>query len=233
MSSDETSGTGAAFVIQDMDAGATIDAWRARGDHRFDPVRFRFIEALATRAAAHGGDARRILDDKVAKLLAAYGEDLERAGRAHGDTADPSARQEIQSHRGALAELVDHIARQGLPDGDSPAPDDAAPGLPASAELKTLRYFRSTWSRLSADRRLAQSLANVPGNAGPLNSQQLVHRSLTLMRELSPAYLEHFVSYVDALLWLDHRRNGGGALSGADAPRPESHRKPPRGSRSG
>ncbi len=61
------------------EAGAVIEAWRACGDHRFDPVRFRFIEALAGRAANHRGEARRILDDKVSALLAAYREDLEKA----------------------------------------------------------------------------------------------------------------------------------------------------------
>jgi len=30
-----------------------------------------------------------------------------------------------------------------------------------------------------------------------------VHRSLVLMRELSPEYLEHFVGYIDALQWLE------------------------------
>jgi Protein of unknown function (DUF2894) len=51
-----------------------IEALRTHGDDRFDPVRFRFIEAMVKRAASHEGEARRILDDKVTKLLAAYGE---------------------------------------------------------------------------------------------------------------------------------------------------------------
>ena len=76
----------------------------------------------------------------------------------------------------------------------------------------TLGYLRSTWSRLSADRRLTQSLAKVPENAGPLNSQHLVHRALTQMRELSPEYLHHFMAQVDALLWLEQ------AASPAPAP---------------
>jgi hypothetical protein len=166
-----------------------IEAWRERGDHRFDPVRFRFIEVLAGRAQAHGGEARRILDDKLAKLLAAYGEDLEKTRCADGDIA---GQQQDPLPRGALAELVEHINRHAPSAGDGPAP-----------ELEALAYFRSTWSRLSADRRLTQSQALVPENAGPLNSHHLVHRSLTLMRELSPEYLSRFMSYVDALLWID------------------------------
>jgi hypothetical protein len=82
----------------------------------------------------------------------------------------------------------------------SPLP--AAADAPA-AEARTLQFFKRTWSRLSADQRLAQSRATLPDNAGPLNSQHLVHRSLTLMRDLSPEYLEHFVGYIDALQWVE------------------------------
>ena len=53
------------------------------------------------------------------------------------------------------------------------------------------------------DRQLTQSLAKLPENAGPLNSNLLVLRALTRLRELSPAYLNRFMAYADALLWLD------------------------------
>jgi hypothetical protein len=204
-----------------MDPVAMIDAWRERGDHRFDPVRFRFIEALARRAAAHDGGARRILDDKLVQRVAAYREALE-APRA------ATARQEDPPRRGALAELVDHIARHASDPEGGAAPSHAASGLAPLHELKTLRYFRGTWSRLSADRRLTQSLAKVPENAGPLNSHHLVHQSLTLMRDLSPEYLNRFMSYVDTLLWVD-QANAGSASATASPPRAENHRKAARG----
>ena len=180
-----------------------LDAWRERGDHHHDPVRFRFIEALARRAAMHRGDARRILDDKLTRLLAAYGEDLD----TRVSCADATANPPTPPDRSALAELVDHIGRHA-----------------STHDVETLSYFRSTWSRLSAERRLTQSLAKLPENAGPLNSHQLVHRSLTLMRELSPEYLHRFMAYVDTLLWID-QANAGSATPGADSPRAESPRK--------
>ena len=197
-----------------------IEAWRERGDHQFDPVRFRFIEALVRRAASHRGEARRVLDDKVDRLLATYGEDLERARCAPPAAGAPAGRT---PGRGPLAELVEHIARHAWVDGDATATAGmASPALSSASELKTLRYFRSTWTRLSAERRLTQSLARVPENAGPLNSHHLVHQSLSLMRELSPEYLERFVSYVDTLLWI-----GGANRSGVPvaAQRPEKPRK--------
>ena len=112
--------------------------------------------------------------------------------------------EEAPPPRGALAELVAQLNRT------APPPD---------AMADTLGYLRTTWSRLSADRRLTQSLAKVPENAGPLNSQHLVHRSLTLMRELSPEYLHHFMAHVDALLWLDQAQGGGPAAVGAEVAR--------------
>jgi len=218
--------TGAPPVVADPDPAATVQAWRERGAHGFDPVRFRFIEALARRAAAQGGAARRLLDARVARLLAAYGDDLERAAAAQGtagDGASPPAAKPAPSPRGPLAQLVEHIARQASAHGEG---DVASRAVPAS-ELKTLHVFRSTWSRLSADRRLAQSLAKVPENAGPLHSHHLVHRSLTLMRDLSPEYLARFMSHVDALLWLDQAH---AATAGEkDVPRGNGDRKAARG----
>lgn len=77
----------------------------------------------------------------------------------------------------------------------------AAPG--ARSELKTIRKFRNTWSKLSADKQVAQALEQAPANAGPINSHMLVLRSLALMRDISPDYLNRFMSYADTLLCLD------------------------------
>lgn len=107
---------------------------------------------------------------------------------------------------GPLAQLVAHAAQLKAESGlgsqlaASPA---AAPEHAASGELKTLAFFRRTWSRLSVDQRLNQSQSALPENAGPLHSHHLVHRTLTLMRELSPEYLDRFMSHVDALLGVE------------------------------
>ncbi|MFZ5545055.1 MAG: DUF2894 domain-containing protein [Pseudomonadota bacterium] len=206
-------------MADDQGHGARLAAWRERGEHRHDPVRFCFIEALARRAQAHQGAARRRLDARVGELLAAYAADLER--RRQGDCADdgrparqcPSAPGQAPSP-GPLAQLADLLARQAAPTPASgPAAADSAPGSPGPepvAELKTLRYFRSTWSRLSAQQRLAQCLATVPENAGPLNSQHLVHRALRAMHDASPEYLERFIEYVDTLLCLEQMSNLAG-----------------------
>jgi len=78
--------------------------------------------------------------------------------------------------------------------------------------------FKGTWSRLRAEQRLRQVLAQVPAMAGPLNSAHVVNRALQAMRELSPQYLDAFILHVDALLWLEQSSGGGEPLARAPAP---------------
>ena len=194
---------------------STLDAWREHGADRLDPVRFHFMEALDRRAASHSGEARRVLDDKLSKLIEAYASDLESAASEAANVDEPT--------RGALAGLVEYVSRCAPVNSDGPLP------RPSSyPEMEVLEYFRKTWTQLSTERQFRQSLAQVPGNAGPLNSSSLVHRSLSLMRELSPGYLQQFMSYIDALSWME-QMNGGIALPEKEAPRSASPRKSARG----
>lgn len=241
-------------AVNDVAARAqhTLDAWRERGADRLDPVRFRFIDALRRRAAAHGGDARRLLDARLAALIDAYAADLRRA-ESNGDacecagapaptpasstspaptpaapsttTTSPAASSPADPARGPLAALLDYIGSRERPTASAPDETRAAPASSTAsgrvalrAEPALLDYFRETWSKLSADSQLRASLEQVPKNAGPLNSSSLVHRSLSLMRELSPEYLRQFLSYVDALSWLQ-QMNGDEAATGDEAAR--------------
>jgi len=92
-------------------AGAAIEALRERGAHQFDPIRFRFIEALARRAQAYGGDARQLLDGRLAKLLADYAEHFDRARSGAGAAIDLVGVSEDSANRSALAGLVDQLDR--------------------------------------------------------------------------------------------------------------------------
>ena len=198
------------------DHGATLHAWRERGDHRHDPVRFCFIEALARRALVHQGATRRVLDDRLAQLLAVYGEEVESARLAKAMAATAEG-----SHDGAVTSQVTSML-PGLTGLTGLTGSDGRTG--AGTMTSTLKYFRSTWSRLSAERHLSQSHATVPDNPGPLNSHHLVHQALKSMRDLSPGYLSHFMSYVDALLWLDDA-NGVAAALGASAQREAAQKR--------
>jgi Protein of unknown function (DUF2894) len=193
-----------------------LDAWRAHGDDRLDPVRFRFMEVLDRRAAGHTGEVRRILDERLSQLLEAYADDLERAASRAADAGN--AVTQCEPARGALAGLIDYIAGHTLADGDSAAADDAVRRPPSSSKLEVLDYVKDVWSKVSTERQLRQSLEQVPSHAGPLNSSSLVYRSLALMHELSPDYLRQFLSYVEALSSIE-QMSGAGTLAGKEAPR--------------
>lgn len=196
-------------------ARALLDAWRERGADRLDPTRFRLLDALERRSASHGGKARSLLDARLSELMTQYATAIERAAgeaaQAHG--ADGTARS--TAARGALGILVDNLAGRAQT-------GDGAPVTPLAPEL--LDYFRKTWSQVRTGQQLREALVQVPQNAGPLNSNSLVHRSLSLMRELSPGYLQHFLSYADALSWLE-QLNAGDVPASKEVPRAAGAKK--------
>ncbi|VVE67236.1 hypothetical protein PCA31118_02523 [Pandoraea captiosa] len=273
---------------------AQLDAWRAQGLHKRDPVRFHRIEALSRRAGAFSGDVRRVLDERLAALTrefcGALGADADVAP-VTSDAADrPSAasRQTTTATSAAtsaatspttatLAALARDMtqrvgaseraatsdspraltpSRTSTPSSPSAGPamahgDDTLPKRPvtqrapsvpptlaitptviatddAFEDLDVLEYFRETWSKLSTDGNLRQSLAQVPENAGPLNSSHLVHRALSLMHDVSPDYLRHFLRHADALSWLEDMETTGvfGVKAAARAPAPTRSAKP-------
>lgn len=63
--------------------------------------------------------------------------------------------------------------------------------------------FRQQLGKMSVQKQVTQAISQAPQNAGPINSHMLVLRSLGLMRDLSPDYLNRFMGYVDTLLFLD------------------------------
>ncbi|KVQ45450.1 hypothetical protein WT21_19995 [Burkholderia territorii] len=173
---------------------ATLDAWREQGADRLDPVRFHRLDALEKRAAALDGDARALLDARLETLLEGFAQIVSRAG----ETAVAS--ETVQANapaRSLLGGLVEQLARDAQADRRGIDPE-------------LIDYFRTTWSKVRTEQQYRQSLDQVPRNAGPLNSNSLVHRSLATMRELSPEYLQQFLSYVDALAWLEDLAGGGG-----------------------
>lgn len=134
---------------------------------------------------------------------------------AHTGNASPAlgvdefaARREVLA---GLSALVDRLGRM-------PAPVPNLTSLPAAARpLRAVSAFKGTWSRLRAEQRLRQALAEVPAQAGPLNSSHVVHRALQTMHALSPQYLDAFMSHVDTLLALEQA--SGGDVLARPAPR--------------
>jgi len=149
------------------------------------------IEALERRAVMHDGEVRRVLDERLRALRQSHVADAR---------VDDVATTDQSSHS-ALGDLL-----AGLPG------NTAYPMLPALDE------FQARWSQLRAESQWRHSLEHTAENAGPLNSSALVHRSIALMRDTSPGYLRHFLSYLDDLSWLEGLADRKAASIDAGAP---------------
>lgn len=198
--------------MAEFDAAATVraqlEAWQASGADRADPVRFRLMQALAARASAHGGAARQLLEARLQELVAAYAAIVQ----GHDDNVDTTTDQPgpvptpAVSTLGALVQDLAARARPAIaapPNASRPLPPAPAQAVDAPLVDTLADYFRETWAKVSVEQQFRQSLERVPENAGPLNTDHLVHRSLSLMRETSPEYLRHFLSYVEGMAWLE------------------------------
>ena len=197
-----------------------IAALRHSGAEQLDPIRLHHLEALARRASAHQGLVRQLLDNRLALAISALSARVTQvrldAPAAAPDTAAPDtaalaaatavATRPALPQRTPLGELVAGLAQQSATRSAAGEVDSAGTTVTGlRPELAATRYFRNTWSRLSIDKRVTQAINQAPKNAGPINSHQLVLRSLALMRELSPDYLNRFTAYSDALLCLDQQ----------------------------
>lgn len=169
-----------------------LEALRAEGLDRYDPVRFHFLEAMARRLPTLAPAVRQVLRHRWEDAVEDY------AGRARAPHGACSG-GEIRAPESPLAQLVRELAARAEAGG---APVEVSSGT-RIPEMDSVRRFGEVWSKIAAERQVAQALARGPENAGPLNSHKLMLRSLRLMRALSPDYLRRFVAQMDALLWLE------------------------------
>ena len=214
------------------DPVAMVEAWKAAGSTAPDPVVLAVVESLARRAAAMPDEAaRQWLVQRIQDRMTGQALGPARPTAAAGTVARPGLT--------ALGELIDRLGRAPQATPVAPAPSaghrgapapvsgrPAAPLAPAGVGLKSVTAFHGTWSRLRAEQRLRQALAQVPAMAGPLNSSQVVHRALQTMQVLSPAYLDAFLAHVDGLIALEQ---AAGAAEPAPRSAPPAEARRPRG----
>lgn len=180
---------------------SVLDTLRTNGAAERDPIRLIYVEALARRIAAQPEAIRRLLDAKLgatASQLAARPE-------------TPPAEMSRDNAASPLAELLAHINQHAHAPSDVVRSTTQTTSIDRdfghkrqAPELKSVAYFHETWSKLSTEQQLTQTLAQAPENAGPMNAQHLVLRSLQVMRDIAPDYLQGFMSYIDTLIWLEH-----------------------------
>ena len=157
-----------------------LETLRTNGAAERHPVRFAYLEALTRRAAAQPESVCALLEAKIQEAI--------RELAAH--PTDTAAEIPNDSASNPLADLLAHITQH------------ANEQLEAT-ELRSIARFQDTWARLSTEQQLTQTLAQAPENAGPMNSQHLVLRSLQRMHDIAPEYLQSFMSYIDTLIWLE------------------------------
>jgi hypothetical protein len=205
-----------------------VEAWAAGAGAACEPVRLAVVRGLARRAAAERGLVRERLLTRLSAML----DEPMRGEAVSAAENDKTAASPPEPALASLSSLVDRLGRMPrvqrfsvvhelAPAGPPRALRDAAP-----QPLKSIAAFEGTWARLRVEQRLRQASAQVPTAAGPLNSAQLVSRTLHAMRALSPEYLDAFMSHVDTLLWLEHVSGSGPLAPRASATRTEAKRRP-------
>lgn len=212
--------------------GALLDrlaALREQGAEHFEPVQFHYLDSLAQRLAALP-EPPIGTQGKLAAQLAEYEDALHQARETLQCAGEPTnnpgqfrsllrRRQPVMSSPFAplqqaysnppaddspeegntLAGLLKQQETQVLADNGASAP----PPPPRQRELSALRQLRHQRQVHRARQRIDDAITQTPSDAGPLNSHRLVTRSIETLRELSPAYLEHFVNYLDTLMSLE------------------------------
>ena len=173
-------------------------ALREAGAARLDPVGWHYIEVLANRTLAQTGAARELLQHKLDKALQEAQCQLEAALDTPSDAEEPPSAQAGSSS--PLARLLQEMAPAPMPSARS-----VATSKPAAwpAENPRVRQFRKQLSKISVQKQVTQAIAQAPVNAGPINSHMLVLRALGLMQDISPDYLNRFMTHLDTLLCLE------------------------------
>jgi hypothetical protein len=197
----------------------SLDTLRAQGADRHDPARFHFLSVLARRMATQTPAVQQLLAPRLAQAVAAYADSALAGGaaRAPGSNHTSGAVPAVRPIPSPLAQLVQALQPQTLINSPAHTEGEPLPRMLADddrasmADLPSVRRFSEVWSKISAQQQVDLALGRGPENAGPLNSHQLMLRTLTLMRTLSPDYLRRFLSQMDALLWLGQTPTAGPA----------------------
>lgn len=69
--------------------------------------------------------------------------------------------------------------------------------------MQSMKHFRESMKHFNIDKIISRAINEGLQNPGPLNPQLLAIKSLTQMRDLSPAYLRRFAGYIETMLWLE------------------------------
>ena len=165
-------------------------AWAAEAA-QLDPVGWHYIQVLAERTRTQTGPVQVQLQAKLNSALAQLQARLAAQKKPHIP--------HIQPTRHAPSPLSALLRDMSAPSAERPL----SPGGHGRMDNPRVAQFRQQLGKMRVQKKVTQAIAQAPQNAGPINSHMLVLRSLSLMRDLSPDYLNRFMGYVDTLLFLD------------------------------
>jgi len=171
-----------------------LNALRASGAAQRDAVGWHYIETLARRTQAQSGPAQHLLQTKLRKELQRFEKRLNTNARPQ-----PLVPKTLQPS--PMTTLLQHMRPQ-----NASTISGKTLGLPT--ENPRFHQFKKQLSQISVQKQVTQAIAQAPHNAGPINSHMLVLRSLGLMRNISPDYLNRFMTHVDTLLCLEEAGKG-------------------------
>lgn len=187
------------------------------GAKEYDWLQCEQIDRLLQRADAETQGVAAHLCRKVEARLEALGHRIEQGVErkvtshpvsAHSlvaliSEAQPEAPSYTENSRGAafdeFLQQQENNILQTMVGGDLDEPAAAV----APALTRANRYLRHRQLQHSATRLVDVAIENGPDNPGPLNPEMLSIKSLKLMRDLSPQYLNRFVAFIDSLLWIE------------------------------
>ncbi|NHN39825.1 DUF2894 domain-containing protein [Pseudomaricurvus alcaniphilus] len=170
--------------------------------------------------ASANSQARQLFDRCQYPALQRLAERLQRQTRQPGHCSLAAITGELASEAPAADPasvgllLDEYLQQQETRILQSLATDSNAAAAPGPApqrqaqppELKASRKLRQQRQKQGANKLVDQAIQDIdhgPASPGPLNPQMLATRALTLMRDLSPHYLNRFLSHMDTLLWLE------------------------------
>lgn len=165
-------------------------AWAAEAAQR-DPVGWHYIRVLAERTRTQTCPAQALLQAKLSTAVAQL-----QARLAVPQNPNTLPASSTASRSSPLTALLQDMA---APSAERPL----SPSGHGRMDNPRVAQFRQQLGKISVQKQVTQAIAQAPQNAGPINSHMLVLRSLGLMRDLSPDYLNRFMGYVDTLLFLD------------------------------
>ena len=209
-------------MTEGRDLEQELATLRKNGGDRFDPVRFRYIEAMAGRSARCSGAAASAIATRTLAAIDAYCSAWQEADErkiAPTATTLSSAREGLVALTALLIKNSEQIIEAGSDNsldqrlrqeeleilrslsGEGTAA--TGPANVAAAELGAVRQMRAALHRVDTERRVSRFSREAPDESGPLNPQRLVTDTLATMYQLSPRYLSRLISYADTLLWLE------------------------------